>query len=204
MATQKLFAGAKLRETRNRLGLTQKVFAEKLGISLPYLNQMENNHRPVSSAVILALVQEFEFDVNELAMGEGERMASDLREALADPIFTDTVPQADLRLLASNAPSAVRAFLTLHRAYVQANERLASLDAALGQEGVRPGASPWDEVRDFFHYCDNYIDAVDRAGEHFAAKGTTDENISMLLEKNNIIVRDTSCLLYTSPSPRDS
>jgi len=23
-------------------------------------------------------------------------------------------------------------------------------------------------VRDFFHYCDNYIDAVDRAAEHFA------------------------------------
>ncbi len=25
--------------------------------------------------------------------------------------------------------------------------------------------SPWEEVRDFFHYCDNYIDAVDRAAE---------------------------------------
>jgi predicted transcriptional regulator len=26
-------------------------------------------------------------------------------------------------------------------------------------------ASPWEEVRDFFHYCDNYIDPVDRAAE---------------------------------------
>ncbi|MBT26270.1 MAG: hypothetical protein CML60_07720, partial [Rhodobacteraceae bacterium] len=42
MATQKLYAGAKLRETRTRLGLTQKEFAAKLGVSLPYLNQMEN------------------------------------------------------------------------------------------------------------------------------------------------------------------
>jgi predicted transcriptional regulator len=25
-------------------------------------------------------------------------------------------------------------------------------------------------VRDFFHYCDNYIDAVDRAAEHFAGR----------------------------------
>ncbi len=92
MATQKLYAGAKLRETRTRLGLTQKVFAERLGVSLPYLNQMENNHRPVSSAVILALVQEFDFDVSELAVGDGERMVSDLREALADPVFKDAVP----------------------------------------------------------------------------------------------------------------
>ena len=26
----------------------------------------------------------------------------------------------------------------------------------------------WEEVRDFFHYCDNYIDAIDRAAEGFA------------------------------------
>ncbi len=32
MATQKLYAGVKLRETRTRLGLTQKAFAEKLGV----------------------------------------------------------------------------------------------------------------------------------------------------------------------------
>ena len=182
MATQKLFAGAKLRETRQRLALTQKIFAERLGVSLPYLNQMENNHRPVSSAVILALVQEFEFDVNELAMGDGERMAQDLREALADPMFKDAVSQADLRLVASNAPAIARAFLTLHRAYAQANERLASLDAALGQEGLRPGASPWDEVRDFFHYCDNYIDAVDRAAEQFVARKSVDQAISGALD----------------------
>ncbi|MCG6883177.1 MAG: helix-turn-helix domain-containing protein, partial [Silicimonas sp.] len=163
MATQKLYAGAKLRETRLRLDLTQKAFAQKLGISLPYLNQMENNNRPVSSAVILSLVQEFDFDVNELALGDGERMTSDLREALADQVFTDPVPVAELRLLAANAPAFARAFLSLHRAYVQANERLASLDEALGQQDVRAGASPWEEVRDFFHYCDNYIDAVDRA-----------------------------------------
>ncbi|WP_370158417.1 helix-turn-helix domain-containing protein, partial [Salipiger bermudensis] len=42
MATRKLYAGAKLRDLRGRLGLTQKDFAGKLGISLPYLNQMEN------------------------------------------------------------------------------------------------------------------------------------------------------------------
>ncbi|MYH57429.1 MAG: helix-turn-helix transcriptional regulator, partial [Boseongicola sp. SB0675_bin_26] len=76
MSASKPYAGAKLRETRTRLGLTQKVFAQRLGISLPYLNQMENNHRPVSSSVILSLVKEFDFDVKELALGEGERMVA--------------------------------------------------------------------------------------------------------------------------------
>ncbi|WP_300519086.1 helix-turn-helix transcriptional regulator [Aliiroseovarius sp.] len=167
MATQKLYAGVKLRELRTRLGLTQKAFAEKLGVSLPYLNQMENNNRPVSTGVVLALAQEFGFDVAELSTGDAERLVTDMREALADPIFTDSPPLADLRLAASNAPALARAFLALHRAYRQNHERLASLDEALGREGSSVEASPWEEVRDFFHYCDNYIDAVDRAAERF-------------------------------------
>ena len=170
MATQKLYAGVKLRELRQRLSLTQKDFAAKLGVSLPYLNQMENNNRPISSTVLLGLVQEFGFDVTELSSGDGERIVSDMREALADPIFAETQPPlADLRLAASNAPTLARAFLELHRAYRQTHERLASLDEALGREDARVQSSPWEEVRDFFHYCDNYIDAVDKAAENFAS-----------------------------------
>ncbi|WP_147103532.1 short-chain fatty acyl-CoA regulator family protein [Tateyamaria sp. syn59] len=169
MATPKLYAGAKLREVRTRVGLTQKDFAAKLGISLPYLNQMENNNRPVSTTVVLSLAQEFGLDVTELSSGDGERIVSDMREALADPVFSsDMPPMADLRLAASNAPALAHAFLELHRAYRQTHERLASLDEALGREDARARPSPWEEVRDFFHYCDNYIDAVDRAAEHFA------------------------------------
>lgn len=172
MANQKLYAGVKLRETRTRLGLTQKDFAAKLGVSLPYLNQMENNNRPVSTGVVLALAQEFGFDVTELSTGDAERIVADMREALADPVFADAAPPlADLRLAASNAPALARAFLDLHRAYRQGRERLASLDEALGREDARVQPSPWEEVRDFFHYCDNYLDAIDRAAEHFACPG---------------------------------
>ena len=174
MATQKLYAGVKLRETRAKLGLTQKLFAERLGVSLPYLNQMENNHRPVSAQVVLALAGEFGLDVTELSAGDAERLVSDMREALADPVFADTTPPlADMRLAASNAPALARAFLELHRAYRQTHERLASLDEALGRDEASTNVSPWEEVRDFFHYCDNYIDAVDRAAERFAAPDGT-------------------------------
>ncbi|WP_225028590.1 helix-turn-helix domain-containing protein [Xinfangfangia pollutisoli] len=184
MASQKLYAGVKLREIRARLGLTQKGFADKLGVSLPYLNQMENNHRPVSAAVVLALAQEFGLDVTELTVGESERLVSDMREALADPVFTSGAPPlADLRLAASNAPALARAFLDLHRAYRQSHERLASLDEALGREDVGLKPSPWEEVRDFFHYCDNYLDAVDRAAEHFAAPGGVRKDVTLFAEE---------------------
>ena len=153
MAPQKLYAGAKLREMRNRLSLTQKDFAGKLGVSLPYLNQMENNNRPVSTTVVLALAQEFGMDGTELSSGDSEGLISDMREAMADPVLAEDVPpMADLRLTASNAPALARAFLTLHKAYRQTHERLASLDEALGRGETRAQASPWEEVRDFFHY----------------------------------------------------
>ena len=183
MATQKLYAGTKLREVRGRLGLSQKGFAEKLGVSLPYLNQMEHNHRPVSAQVVLRLAQEFGLDVTELTAGDAERLVSDLREVLADPVFGPSgAPLADLRLVASNAPGLARALLNLHRAYRQAHERLASLDEALGREDRAAAPSPWEEVRDFFHYCDNYIDAVDRAAERFAREAAGRDMLAVAAE----------------------
>jgi len=208
MANPKIYAGAKLRETRRRLGLTQKDFATKLGVSLPYLNQMENNKRPVSATVVLALAQEFGFDVTELSSGDSERLVSDMREAMADPVFADDPPPlADLRLTASNAPGLARAFLQLHRAYRQTHERLASLDEALGREDARTQASPWDEVRDFFHYCDNYIDAVDRAAEHFARTSNSAgiaalANRSLTSEGIRIQESDTAALRRFDPDTR--
>jgi len=189
MAPPKLFAGAKLRELRTQLGLTQKRFAARLGVSLPYLNQMENNNRPVSSAVLLALAQEFGLDVTELNAGDSDRLAVDLREVLTDPVFGDAAPaMADLRLVASNAPAVARALLTLHRAYRQGHERLAALDSAMGQDDRPRAQSPWEEVRDFFHYCDNYIDAIDRAAEH-AARGDIDADFRAALESRGITLK---------------
>ena len=199
MATQKLYAGVKLREIRGRLGLTQKAFADKLSVSLPYLNQMENNHRPVSAAVVLALASEFGLDVTELTVGESERLVTDMREALADPVFSAAAPPlADLRLAASNAPALARAFLNLHRAYRQTHERLASLDEALGREEATLRPSPWEEVRDFFHYCDNYLDAIDRAAEHFAT-ATNGKTIDSLA--NGLLERSGISLHFSSTGP---
>ena len=168
-APAKLYAGVKLREFRLRLGLTQAEYAAKLGVSLSYLSQMENNHRPLSARVVLALAQAFGIDVTELAAGAAERMVADLREALADPVFAGQAPPlGDLQLVASNAPGFARAFLALHHASRQSQERLAQLNEALGREDGPLRPLPWEEVRDFFHYCDNHFDAIDRAAEHFA------------------------------------
>ncbi len=167
MATRKIYAGARLAEIRQGLGLTQTGFARELGLSLSYLNQMERNHRPVSRDVVAGLAERFGVDVSVFSMDEADRLAADLREALADPLFKETsYSRAELDILSTNAPGLAHAFLALHRAHRQGQERLASLDEALDRPAHTPMA--WEEVRDFFHYCDNYIDSIDRAAEQFA------------------------------------
>jgi len=173
MANSKLYAGVSLRQIRQDFNLSQKEFASQLDISLPYLSQMENNHRPIATSVVLSLARDFNFDVTKLSDSDTPRVVADMKEALADPLFGDTQTSlADLQLTASNAPTLARAFLDLHRNYRQAQERLASLDEALGREGSSAGLSPWEEVRDFFHYCDNYIDSIDISAENLTNKLT--------------------------------
>jgi len=193
MARTKLYAGVKLRELRRGHDLTQKAFAAQLGVSLSYLNQMENNHRPVASSVLLALAREFAYDITTLEAGEAERIATDMGEALADPGFDD-VPQADLALVASNAPALARAFLALHRQHKEATERLSTLDEKLAHTGLVP--QPWEEVRDFFHYCDNYIDAIDRAAEGFATRHLSGrdamDDLATWMQANGMALRRTA------------
>ena len=108
MAQTKLYAGVSLRKIRQEFNLTQKQFSDRLDISLPYLSQMENNHRPIATSVVLTLAREFNFDVSKLSDGDSQRVVADMKEALADPIFSDTaVNIADLQLTASNAPTVV-------------------------------------------------------------------------------------------------
>jgi transcriptional regulator with XRE-family HTH domain len=67
MAIGKLFIGRKVRELRAASNATQSQFAERIGISTSYLNQIENNQRPVSAAVLLALADKFQLDLAELS-----------------------------------------------------------------------------------------------------------------------------------------
>ena len=169
MATQKIYAGTRLREVRVAKGQTQRDFAAGLGVSVSYLNQMERNNRPVSAAVMLKLVQEYGFDISTLSGNESDRLFADLAEAMADPaVAPASPPEGDLHLVATNAPSVARAMLSLYRTYHEMSARFAALNEALGQSDRDVAATPWEEVRDFFHYCGNYIDAVDKAAEQFA------------------------------------
>lgn len=170
---QKFFGGVQVRRLREANALTQAAFAERLGLSTSYLNQIENNQRPLTAAVLVGLAQAFSVDLSQFAQDDAERLMGDLREALADPVFSNLQPNIqDLKAVVGNAAWFAHAFLKLHLAFRRAGERLQVLDEAVSTGGAGPQDSaallPYEEVRDFFHYRSNYFAALDDAAEELA------------------------------------
>jgi len=186
MANRKLFIGRKVRELRDSTHITQAAFAERLGISASYLNQIEQNSRSVSASVLLALADRFGFDIASISESESDRLLSALIEALADPIFKPHGQSLqDLKLVTQNAPALAHALIVCHQAYQRMGEQLASLDDRLGAAALQADPSPYDEVRDFFHFVDNYVDDLDRAAETLAGRlGLPDRDVGMRLERH--------------------
>lgn len=170
MATGKLFIGRKVRDLRQANDFTQAQFARIIGISTSYLNQIENNQRSVSAAVLLSLAEKFELDISELASGENERLLSALSEALTDTLFENYEPSLqELKLVTQNAPGLAHALITCHQAYRRLGEQVASFDDRMG--GAPQGEpTPYEEVRDFFHFVDNYLHEIDMAAETLAGE----------------------------------
>ncbi|KQY15009.1 Cro/Cl family transcriptional regulator [Rhizobium sp. Root73] len=171
MVMRKLFIGRKIRSLREGLKATQSQFADRIGISTSYLNQIENNQRPVSAAVLVALVDKFQIDLSELSAGEGDRLLSALSEALTDPLFGSYTPNLqELKLITQNAPSLAHALVRAHQAYRRNSEQLASLNDSMGRSTLAAEATPYEEVRDFFHFVDNYIHDLDVQAEELAGE----------------------------------
>lgn len=168
-SSRKIFAGARIRILRQSLNLTQAMFAQQIAISTSYLNQIENNQRALSGSVILALVDAFNFDLAELALDGAGKVSVDLQEILTDPIFADNeVLTQEIKVAATNAPNVTKAFLDLYGMFQKSREQLGKVDNALKDRESSLAPLPYEEVRDHFHYNDNYIDELDRAAETFS------------------------------------
>ena len=169
---KKAFMGLRLKRLREEQRLTQAALAQRLGISLSYLNQLENNQRPLTVQVLLALNTAFGLDLQVFSEDDEARLIADLREALSDAAFGETIAAVELRELAMNMPAVGRALVTIHRKYRQSIEQAGLLAARLGEDrqSAVPAlpSTPFEEVRDFFYLRHNYIAELDEAAEAIA------------------------------------
>ncbi|MBB4839127.1 putative transcriptional regulator/DNA-binding XRE family transcriptional regulator [Sphingomonas kyeonggiensis] len=164
---RRVFEGFRLRELRKRAGISQAAMATRLGISVSYLSQIENNDRPITDIVLVALSREFPLE----AFGDIETSTSLLRtiDAATDAsVPAERMEESDVRRGIEQQPLLARRMVALHEAWRRSQEQLRVLDDRYDSGSTDAAPLPWEEVRDWFQAEGNYIDAVDRSAETLA------------------------------------
>ncbi|HTR17713.1 MAG TPA: short-chain fatty acyl-CoA regulator family protein [Acetobacteraceae bacterium] len=199
MARARIFAGERLRRLREQGRMSQAALARALSLSPSYLNQIENDRRPLPEAAIPTLAALFGVEPGYFADMEDRRRASDLREATGDPLFGGSaIAMSEAEAAVRGAPEAARRFLTLYRAYLALDEEHRALRARLaaGAEPEPASRFPYDEVRDWVQSRRNYFGVLDEAAETLSEKqgfGTTtfaEDLTRYLRDRHDITVTD--------------
>lgn len=165
----RLFAGQRLRELRKSVGLGQAAMAGRLGLSTSYLSQLENDDRPLTTAVLASIGRQFPLDLEHFQAGDPARRFTAIQDALDDPIFGGAIaPPEFVQRLVEQQPNFADNFATLHAAYRGAEERLLMLEDSISTGIAGSVRSPWEDVRDWFHQAGNYVDLLDRKAEELA------------------------------------
>ncbi|MDQ3560678.1 MAG: helix-turn-helix domain-containing protein, partial [Pseudomonadota bacterium] len=103
---RKIFAGARLKRLRQRLGRSQTRMAADLGLSASYLNLIERNQRPLTVQVLLKLSRVYGIDVTEISREEGQGAFEALKEVFSDPLLAGEIASpAELHDMAEAAPN---------------------------------------------------------------------------------------------------
>lgn len=166
---RRLFAGARVRDLRKRLGLPQAAMAERLGVSVSYLSQIENEERPLTPPVLIALTREFPEQWGDL--GDDHKVSDLVRaiEAGTDSSITGgSLDEAAVQRGVEKHPALTRRMVALHDAWRRSQAQLRVLDDKVESGAGTAGSLPWEEVRDWYQAEGNYIDALDRAAEALA------------------------------------
>ncbi|MFF3641420.1 short-chain fatty acyl-CoA regulator family protein [Streptomyces sp. NPDC002564] len=169
-ADRKIYAHAKLRRLRRDRGMNQVEMARALGISTSYAHQLEQGQRPLTAPVLLRIAEVFGVDAEFFSEAAEDRLAADLRTALADEACGAPPPGAeDIAEAARDHPEVARALVALHRRYRSVAEQAAALASPGSAAAALLPAEPHDEVRDFFYAHHNHFDVLDAEAEKLAA-----------------------------------
>lgn len=182
--SRKLFIGSHIRRLREQASLAQNAFAQQLGISHSYLNQLENNQRPVSAAVLVKLTEKFGLNIAALAQEQGGQLAQQVLSAQQDALFSTKVGRQDVLEFVDAQPVLAEQYTRLYDRYQRLENEFQQLVSRFYGEQHEFALTPLphEEVRDFFFRYNNYIDALDRTAEDLAGrlKLSLDNRVSVL------------------------
>lgn len=176
----KTYVGPRLRRLREEMGLSQAALARRLELSTTYVNQLENDRRPITVPVLLTITSAFDLPSDFFAGSGDARLTADLADVIAEQ--GEKISRAEVAELVSRMPGVGSALVGMHRRLAAATAELDTLRARSGDgSGVNSGmgssethGTPFEQVRDYFYDRRNYVAELDLAAEAlFADAGLT-------------------------------
>ncbi len=168
----KTYVGSRLRQLRSEKGLSQVALARSLEISASYLNQIENDVRPLTVSVLLRITEVFGVDPTFFAPRDNTRLIAEVREVLLDEQLDTDPDAAEIAKLVADHPELARALVTLHQRYRTTTDQLGVLSegrlGTLGTTGII--SMPHEEVREYFYQRQNYLHELDVAAEEMTQR----------------------------------
>lgn len=161
------FSGARLRRLRQERGLTQVALAKALDLSTSYVNQLENDQRPITVPVLLLLTERFDLSAQYFSSDSDARLVADLSDVFTDIGVEHAVSGAQIEEFVARMPEVGHSLVAVHRRLRAATEELEGYRSRATAETELPPARPmpFEEVRDFFYDRNNYIHDLDMAAE---------------------------------------
>ena len=116
-ARRRLFAGARVRDLRKRLALPQAAMAQRIGVSVSYLSQIENEERPLTPPVLIALTREFPEQWRDIGEGDATTELVRAMDAGSDGSIADgPLDAAAVQRGVEKHPALTRRMVALHEA----------------------------------------------------------------------------------------
>ena len=189
-AVAKMFSGARLRRLRDERGLTQAALAKALDLSTSYVNQLENDQRPITVPVLLALTERFDLPAQYFSSDTDARLVADLSDVFTETAAERPVSRAQIEEFVARMPEIGRSLVAVHRRLRDATEELEGYRSRATAETSQPPERPmpFEEVRDFFYDRNNYIGDLDVVAEQMFAEsgrrvGGLDTQLSELMRE---------------------
>ncbi len=120
--------GLVIRRLRREKKITQRHLADELGISVSYINLIENNRRSITVPILIKIANLFNLELSEITTDYNKQLNSDLMDIFSDTIFDEhDLKNTDIKDFSINNPIVGDAVRSLYDKYMQNKKDLALL-----------------------------------------------------------------------------
>ncbi len=174
--------GSSIRKLRRERNLSQQNLAKILGISVSYLNLIENNRRNLTGKLLINIANEFDIQLSEIEGENDTVLLSDLMEVLSDEIFeSNYLKNHDVQDLVSSQPEIAKAIIRLYDIYKTGLSNFASISGSQDNKIKNP-------ILDINNISAEIIsDFIQKNSNYFPSLENMASNIIKHLEKFNNI-----------------